>query len=109
MTGYRSLPGLGIRPVATEAQWTAKLPAFEDSTLTTDQHGMIELLGKPRILGYRVIEFELEPRRYEGTPSMARTQKIHHACPLVTVLGRTRVILPNGDVVEHDGQDAAEW
>ncbi|RZJ97482.1 MAG: hypothetical protein EOO76_18945 [Novosphingobium sp.] len=83
------------------------MPDFEDSTLTTDQHGMLELLGRPRIIGYSVLEFLLEPPQYEGVPSIARAQRIHQACPVVNVLGRHRVVLPNGDVNEHDEQ--IEW
>jgi hypothetical protein len=44
-------------------------PAFDMSSLTTDQHGMLEILGNPRVIEYRLLEFEMDARRIEGLPS----------------------------------------
>jgi hypothetical protein len=75
-------------------------PGFDLSDLTTDQHGMLELLGRPRVREYRTIEFQLAPPVIEGVPSISRTRTLHYRCPIVRVLGRDRMILPNGDVAE---------
>jgi hypothetical protein len=73
---------------------------FDGSELTIDQHGMLELLGNPRAREYRLIEFRLEPRRIAGVPGIARPRIAKLLCPLITILGRDRLILPNGDVLE---------
>ena len=81
------------------------VPDFDLSTLTIDQHGMLEILGKPRILAYRTLQFRLEPTKYEGVVSIARAREVEHACPVVTILGRDRVILPNGDMLSYADLD----
>jgi hypothetical protein len=75
-------------------------PPFEASDLTTDQHGMLEILGNPPVLDYRHLQFQLEAPQISGVPSIAPTYIVEHRCPVVRVLGRERLILPNGDVME---------
>lgn len=75
---------------------------------------MLELLGKPAIVGSGWAEVSHHlPDGHDGVASIAPRGPISHLCPVVRVLGRLRLVLPNGDLEETQPDEVepvpAQW
>lgn len=100
-------------------------PVYHLSDLLPDQIAVIQLLGNPKIVGsYETATFLADPARGISPPhyrsarggmlvGMGRAHAVIYTCPVVMILGRPKIVMPNGDLSEvemkHVGPPAPHW
>lgn len=91
-----------------------ELAQFTQRRLSAEQTAMLVLLGNPEIVGGAgTALFYISDPAAAGMPFLKPPYALTYYCPVVSVLGRTRQVLPNGDLIEVEpdriGPSEADW